>query len=99
MLQTIKVNDQLFTLFFDSGSKDFVAKHDAIKRLGSRVKKEFDGIIQLNGVGGISTESKHGVYSVKLPLANGKDTLMTGLCIQQITEEFSTISFDWQSSG
>ena len=42
----------------------------------------------MGGVGGITSETSHGIYSVKIPLANGDDATMTGVCIDQITETF-----------
>ena len=88
MLQTIKVDNELYTLFYDSGCGGFVCKADAVKRIGNRARKEYDGPITLGGVGGINTQSQHGIYSVKLPLASHKEAIMTGICLDKITEDF-----------
>ena len=88
MLQTIKIQDQEFTIFYDTGCGEFVSRYGAIERLGSRAIKEFDGPVILGGVGGICTESRYGVYSVKLPLVNNNEALLTGVCLQQVTQEF-----------
>ena len=39
MLQTIEVDGQQYTLFYDSGCGDFVATYDAIQRIGKKSKK------------------------------------------------------------
>ena len=62
ILQTIQVNKQRFTLFFDSGCSDMVSRYDAIQRIGARAKQEIKGPINLGGVGAIKTVSQHGVY-------------------------------------
>ena len=43
MLQTIKISDQNFTLFFYTGCSDMVSRYDAIKRIGERAKLEVKG--------------------------------------------------------
>ena len=88
MLQTIEVDSKQFSVFYDSGCGDFVATHDAVMRIGNRAKQEYKGPIRVGGVGGIVSESQHGIYSVKLPLANGKEAVMTGICLDRITEDF-----------
>ena len=88
MLQTIKVGQSLYTIFYDTGCGDFVSRFDAVTMIGNRAKKEFNGPIRLGGVGGVITESPHGIYSIKLPLANGNDAVMTGVCLSRITEDF-----------
>ena len=88
MLQTIEVNKNYYTIFYDSGCGDFVTTYDTVKKLGRRANKEFDGPIKLGGVGGIITETPHGIYSVKIPLVDKNDAIMTGICLDKITEEF-----------
>ena len=88
MLQTIKVDDQHYTLFFDSGCSDMVSRHDAIKRIGGRAKLEIKGPTLLGGVGNVRTESKHGIYQVRIPLHNNKNAVLTGVCLDQITSTF-----------
>ena len=87
-LQTIKIAEQCYNLFFDSGCGDFVCRHKAIKQLGSRASLEYDGVINMGGVGGITTQSAHGIYTARLPLSNGKNATMTGACLDQITTSF-----------
>ena len=88
MLQTIKIDNECYTIFYDSGCSDFVTTYNAAKRMGERAQKQFDGPISVGGVGGASTKSPHGIYSIKLPLANGKESIMTGICLERITTKF-----------
>jgi len=88
MLQTIQVDDQHYTIFYDSGCGDFISRSSAIQRIGSKAVKVRSGPIQLGGVGGITTQSQHGIYSVKLPLKNGSEAFLTGVCMDQITATF-----------
>jgi len=87
-LQTIKVNKQRYTLFFDSGCGDFVSRYKSVKNIGAKL--EAKGPINLGGVGGITTKSTHGIYTVKLPLVNGDFATMTGVCLDKITSTFPT---------
>ena len=88
MLQTIKVDAKEYSIFYDSGCGDFVSRFSAVQRLGIRAKQENKGPITLCGVGGVKTQCPHGVYSVKLPNHEGADITLSGICIEQITEEF-----------
>ena len=88
LLQTIMVNGQCFTIFYDSGCGECVTRFNAIPRLGERAIQEYSGTIQLGGVGGQITESKHGIYSVKLPMYNHDEAKLTGVCLDEITGEF-----------
>ena len=88
MLQKVKIGDKQFTLFFDTGCSDMVAKHNAIVRIGKRANLEVEGPTTLGGVGNLKMESKHGIYQVRLPLVNGKDAVLAGVCLDQITNQF-----------
>ena len=63
-------------------------EHSAILELGDKATKIFDGPIPIGGVGGLSMESRHGIYQIRIPLANGKDAKMTGIVLDQITSSF-----------
>ena len=89
-LQTIEVNGKKFSLFFDSGCGDFVSRYDAIKRIGNKSKQEHKGPVKIGGVGGLMTKSPYGIYSVKLPLYDGSEAVMSGVCLDQITSTFPT---------
>ena len=64
MLQTIKIGDQNFTIFFDTGCSDMVSRYNAIQRIGDKARLEVEGPILLGGVGDVKTESQHGIYQV-----------------------------------
>lgn len=65
-----------------------VSRYDAIKRIGGRAKLELKGPTLLGGVGNVKTESKHGIYQVRLPMYNNKNAVLTGVCLDQITSTF-----------
>ena len=90
MLQKIIIEDKDYTLFFDTGCSDMVARYEAVVKIGTRAKQEVKGPISLGGVGNIKMESQHGIYQVRLPLVNGKDAVMAGVCIDKITNTFPT---------
>ncbi|XP_066924657.1 uncharacterized protein [Clytia hemisphaerica] len=89
ILQTVIVDGQLFTIFFDSGCSDMVISENAVKRLGERAKVEYSGDIPIGGVGNVQTYSS-GSYKVNIPLHNGHDAQLKGLCLPKITSTFPT---------
>ena len=88
VLQKIQVDNQNYNIFFDTGCSDLVCKYDAVKRVGDRAHQEHEGPVTLGGVGNATTRSTHGIYQVRLPLFNGKNAVLTGVCIDQITSTF-----------
>ena len=89
LLQQISINNEMFTVFFDNGCSDFVVRKDAIDRLGSHAVKIFNGCVNIGGgLGGTSTQSTHGIYSVNIPLHDGQMIPMSGICLDQITQTF-----------
>ena len=87
-LQTVKVAGKEYCLFFDSGCGDFVSKYQAVKSLGSKATQEVAGPIQIGGVGGIVSQSPHGIYTVKLPMHDGDEIQLSGVCLEQVTSIF-----------
>ena len=87
ILQTIKVEQHEYSLFYDTGCCDMVSQYAAIKSTGKRASKEFSGPVTL-GVGNAQITSSRGTYQVKLPLFNGNDAVLSGVCLDQITVEF-----------
>ena len=87
MLQTIEINGHTFNISDDSGCGDLVVKKSAIDILLSmgRVKHEIPGPITLTGVGDQKVVWKDGVYSLKLPLCNGQEEVVSGSCVNKIT--------------
>ena len=88
VFQTIDIAGEDFTLFFDSGCSDLVSRFSAIKRIGAGANQELKGPIKLGGIGSLCTESPYGIYRVELPLSNGKATIMSGVCLEKVTNTF-----------
>jgi len=102
LLQQILVNNNKLLIFYDNGCSDFVVSEKAVQLLGSRATKESSQQIILSGVGNTQTKSSLGTYSVKLPLSNGNDVSLSGICLQHITSNFpvyplATVEKDIQS--
>ena len=87
-LQTIKLNGKRFNIFYDNGCGDFIVRQSAVKKLQTHVIKEFDGTINIGGVGGIVKQSPHGIYTVKIPINDDQNATMTGVCLERITQKF-----------
>ena len=89
-LQTIDVDGSRINLFFDSGCGDMVVKKSAVDRLvgADQAKQVISGPLVITGVGDQKSVSKDGVYSICLPLQNGKNAMLCGLCMPKITTEF-----------
>ena len=94
LLQTIVINNQQYTIFFDNGCSDFIVKHSAIKSLGSMAKQESAQSIQISGIGNASTQSTYGTYNVKMPLYNGQLASLSGTCLKSITGTFPQYELD-----
>ena len=63
--------------------------YDAVKRLGdTRAFQIEPGPIKLQGVAGMTMETPHGYYGVKLPVSGGQ-ALLSGICLDMITQPFS----------
>ena len=62
-----------------------VIKKSAIVHLQKvdRAKLELPGPIKLTGVGEQKFTCKHGAYSVRLPLKNGREAVLSGLCLKK----------------
>ena len=90
MLQTIRVGNTKINLFFDTGCSELVSKRGAISSLEklNRASRERDGPIVLRDVGNQKTMCQYGMYKVKLPLYNGTEAVMSGPCIDHVTDEF-----------
>ena len=51
ILQTIKVDQQQYSLLYDSGCCEMVSKYDAVRRIGHRATEEVAGPISIGEVG------------------------------------------------
>ena len=90
LLQNIFVNNCRLNIFYDNGCSDFIVKKSTIDSLGRSATKISSEPVQLGGVGETSTRSTLGTYNVKLPMYNGRDASLTGICIKSITSTFPT---------
>ena len=88
ILQTIKVNKQDYSLFYDTGCCDMVSRYAAIKSIGSRAKQESSIPVSICGVGNTQFKSNHGIFQVKLLLFNGSEATFSVVCLDQITVMF-----------
>ena len=88
ILQTIKIENKEYSLFYDTGCCDMVSRYQAVKAIGARASKEISGPISVGGVGNSQIQTNYGIYKVKLPLFNGSDATFSGVCMDQITVEF-----------
>ena len=82
LLQTVTINNQSFTLFFNNRCSDFVVRKSAIKRPGPYAAKVFDGPINIGGFGGTSTKSSHGIYNINIPIIDSQIVSMVSVLIK-----------------
>ena len=77
----------MFNIFYDSGYGELVGKKAAIESLQKmgRAKQEKLGPITLAGVGDQQTVCWDGIYSVCLPLHDGTEAIMSGLCLDKVS--------------
>ena len=95
-IQTIKINNQRYSIFFDSGCGDFVSRYKAVCSLTTNATQEYPGPITIGGVGGLTSLSQHGIYKVKIPLHDGSQATMSGVCLDNITSTFPTYPLQGQ---
>ena len=88
LFQKVVINQNVFTVFFDSGCSDFIIKHSAIKMLGKNATQESSQITSIGGVGNISTQTTLGTYNVQIPMMNGQLASLRGVCMEKITTTF-----------
>ena len=98
MLQRIKVEKELLNLFFDGGCGDMVCSKDATPRLskcrGDRAIEVIPGPTQLIGVSDTVIKSEQGLWMLKLPMANGKNAVVSGLCLNKVTHTIPDYEFE-----
>ena len=96
MLQTIQVASKKLNLFYDGGCGESTSKKSAVDFLSKigRAHQTLKGPLVLNGVSDINVICKHGEWSVTLPLHNGEDFTMRGICLDKITSEFPTYTLE-----
>ena len=86
-LQTINVDGLRIRIFYDRGAGDAVIRWAAILSLKKLKRAELirPGPIPISGVSDMKSVSDHGVYSVCLPLKNGANFTITGICMDKVT--------------
>ena len=60
---------------------------DKLMKLGRAVQL-IEGPLNLRGVGDTIVVSEHGLFTVYLPLRNGRNAVLTGICLDKITSTF-----------
>ena len=58
-----------------------------MKSIGKIASKEFSGPVILGEIGSGKVTSTHGTYQARLPLFNGNDAVLSGVCLDQIIVE------------
>ena len=78
--------------FYDGGCGEAIISKecaDLLMRVG-RARLKIPGPLELWGVNKQMSVTKHGVYTITLPLKNGKQAEIDALCLDDITSEFPT---------
>ena len=90
ILQTIDIDGEKFNIFFDNGCREFCARIEAIEKLMKlgRARLVKSGPTTLIGVCDQKSVSEHGIYEVSLPMFDGKNAVMSGIVVDQVTGEF-----------
>ena len=88
LLQSVTINNNRVTIFYDNGCSDFLIKHSAVSMLGREAKKESSHVTHIGGVGNTTTRSTLGSYTVNIPMINGSIASLSGTCIEEITTTF-----------
>ena len=92
ILQTIKIGDKLYNIFFDGGCMNSISEKNATDILVSegRAEQTLKGPLTLYGVNEQKSVCEHGKYKIALPLRNGNDARIEGICVDKITETMPT---------
>ena len=91
LLQTIGVGEVNLNLFFDNGCGDLVIKKSAVEKLKcvGRAYQMVPGPLKITGVGDHQSEAE-GLYCICLPLYDGVNITLSGVCLPKITSKFPT---------
>ena len=91
ILQTIVVSGVRLNLFFDNGWGDLVVKRSAVDKLLNlgRAKLAIPGPLQITGVGDQKSAAE-GLFLICLPLHDGSNVTLSGVCLPRITSEVPT---------
>ena len=88
MLQTIKVHEEPYNIFYDSGCGGFLSRYTAVLRLRQGATQLVKGNFEMKGVGDSRANARFGIFGVDLPLADGGYASLQGGCMEVITERF-----------
>ena len=78
MLQTISIDNNAYTIFFDTGCSDFCVKPSAIQSLGTKATMLSSQVTKIGGVGQTSLKS-FCTYNVKIPKHDGGTASFNGI--------------------
>ena len=94
MFQRWQINGEIFNIFYDDGCFDACFRKSAIERLKkmNRAVQSEEGPMIITGVTGAKTICPEGEYTITVPLANGGEAKMSGLCLERVTGRFSEYS-------
>ena len=89
-LPTIKVGEKSLNIFFDSGCGEMVIRKSAVELLEQYGRSNLiaPGPITYSGVGDQKGVCHYGAFSVRLPLKNGGNATLSGICLDKITTDF-----------
>ena len=88
--QPLDVDGNTITMFYDNGCGDMILSKAAAEILEglNRAKQISPGPMMINGVNNQKSVCPHGMYEITLPLLNGGEATLSGLCVDDITEPF-----------
>ena len=94
MFQCIGVCEFKMNLFYDGGCSDMVISKRALDIFMSlnRAKLIQEGPIILRGVGDVKSVCPYGRFQVSIPLHNGREATLTGICLDKVTSTFDGVS-------
>ena len=86
MFQTIEIENEKFNIFHDSGCGDLCVSRTAVDRLIklNRAKQVAKGPLIIEGLGDVKSVCEDGAYCINLPLENGGEATMSGLCLTRV---------------
>ena len=92
MLQSIELDGHTFNIMFDDGCNDACFRKGAIEILIAlgRARCTLESKCSVEGVGGLTSIAPHGRYAVTLPLFDGTEVELEGICLDVVTGEFPT---------
>lgn len=78
-LQSIKIHDKDFTIFYDTGCGDMVCKNSAVERLAKKALQECKGPVWVGGVAGVLKKLSHSIYQEKLSIFSRTEAILSAV--------------------